>query len=110
LGVVATTYKSYSYYLADFLLVDTGCGAVEAVKRSKELMRGRIWSLFVLRLSFIGWWLWEILTLGIGSYFIAPYIQATETAFFLDVTERVEVVPAPSDEKPRSEEFQPFRL
>ena len=76
--------------------MDTGCGAVEAVKRSKELMRGRIWSLFVLRLSFIGWWLWEILTLGIGSYFIAPYIQATETAFFLDVTERVEVVPAPS--------------
>lgn len=44
------------YALANFLLVDhPELGALEAIRRSKELMRGRLWSLVVLLLSFLGW-------------------------------------------------------
>ena len=46
-------------------------------------MQGKKWNLFCLHLSFIGWYILCILTFGIGFIFLAPYIKATETCFYL---------------------------
>lgn len=58
-GIVA----SYSYYMAPFILVEhpemTGR---EAIRESKELMKGNRWRLFCLEFSFLGW---ELLAIGI---------------------------------------------
>ncbi len=48
---------SLRYVLADYVLLDEGVDSLQALRRSKELMRGRKWQLFVLEISFIGWYL-----------------------------------------------------
>lgn len=52
----------YRYRLADYcLLDDPDISALEAIRRSKALMRGRKMDLFITDLSFIGWLLLETL-------------------------------------------------
>ena len=70
-------------------------GVMEAIGRSKELMMGNKWRLFCLQLSFIGWNLLCVLTLGIGYLWLAPYQNAAETAFYLEVTGRADAMPQP---------------
>ena len=68
---------------------------MEAIGRSKELMMGNKWRLFCLQLSFIGWNLLCVLTLGIGYLWLTPYQNAAETAFYLEVTGRADAMPQP---------------
>ena len=60
-------------------------GANAARKRSMELMRGNKWRLFCLHCSFIGWLLLCILTLGILTLWIAPYLQTAQAEFYRDL-------------------------
>ncbi len=59
--------------------------AMEAIRISKEMMKGNIWRLFFLRLSFFGWHCLAILSCGIGYLWLSPYILATEAAFYLEL-------------------------
>ena len=49
------------------------------------MMKGHKFDLFWLYLSFIGWILLSILTLGIGLLWLAPYMQTAMAAFYEDV-------------------------
>ena len=81
-GIVA----EYSYSMANFILLENpGMGANEALKASKELMRGHKWELFCLRLSFFGWSLLSALTLGIGDLWLNAYKNAAEAAFYREL-------------------------
>ena len=60
-------------------------GAEEAICRSMEMMRGNKWKLFCLDLSFIGWFLLGILTLGIGLLWVEPYWLTARAAFYEEV-------------------------
>lgn len=53
-GAVAISLR---YSMANYILLDEKVDALEAISRSKAMMRGRKWHLFVLELSFIGWYL-----------------------------------------------------
>ena len=53
-GVIAISLR---YSMANYILLDERVDALEAISRSKAMMRGRKWHLFVLELSFIGWYL-----------------------------------------------------
>jgi len=48
-------------------------------------MKGKKGKLFLLDLSFIGWFLLCILTLGIGLLWLYPYILTSRAAFYEDV-------------------------
>ena len=48
-------------------------------------MKGYKMDLFLLELSFIGWWLLVLVTLGIASLWVIPYIKVTEANFYLDI-------------------------
>ncbi len=75
-----------SYSLAYFVLADDpSIGANAAIRRSKELMRGRKWKLFKLLLRFLGWFLLGLLTLGIAFFWIVPYYLAALAHFYEDV-------------------------
>lgn len=50
-------------------------------------MKGRKLRYFLLQLSFIGWWLLGILTLGLGFLWIIPYMLQTNTQFYLNLKE-----------------------
>ncbi|WP_242863956.1 DUF975 family protein [Clostridium tepidiprofundi] len=58
---------------------------MDTLRLSKEMMYGYKWKLFVLQLSFIGWGLLCVLTLGIGLLWLVPYIEMTKANFYEDV-------------------------
>lgn len=77
---------AYAYSMVPYLLYDyPELSTREAMKISREMMSGHKWDLFILDLTFIGWILLAILTLGIGVLFIEPYQQAAHTAFYEDL-------------------------
>lgn len=78
-GIVA----SYSYAMAPFILLENpDMTANEALRASKAMMNGHKMELLCLDLSFIGWNLLNVFTLGIGSLWLNPYQNAARTAFF----------------------------
>lgn len=84
-GIIA----GYRYCMAPYLMAEyPGMGIREAVDRSKDLMQGNKGRLFCLQLSYIGWWLLSILTLGILGLWIRPYVQTAQACFYLELTGR----------------------
>lgn len=77
---------AYAYCMVPYLLYDYPELSVrEAMKISREMMRGHKWELFVLDLTFIGWIILSIFTLGLGILFVEPYQQAARSAFYEDL-------------------------
>ena len=61
-GVIAM----YRYAMASYLLSENpGLGPVEALQESRLRMKGHKMKLFVLQLSFLGWWILEIFVLSL---------------------------------------------
>ena len=82
-GIVA----SYSYAMTGYILAEhPELTAGEAIKRSKEMMSGNRWRLFCLNISFIGWDILCLFTLGIGSLWLNPYKQAATAVFYRDIS------------------------
>jgi len=78
-GIIA----SYAYSMTFFIQHDNPeMAETDAIKASKEMMKGHKWELFVLDLSFIGWYLLGILTFGILFLFVTPYHNAARAAFY----------------------------
>jgi uncharacterized membrane protein len=92
-GIVA----SYRYAMAPFIMAENeDMTASEAIKASKEMMDGHKAELFFLDLSFIGWNLLNLLTLGIGSIALNPYMNAARAAFYRNLVPKA--LPQPTIE------------
>ncbi|MDW7657956.1 MAG: DUF975 family protein [Bacillota bacterium] len=75
--------KSYSYRMTPWVLADNPqIGYKRALKLSMQLTKGHKWRIFVLDLSFIGWFLLGLLACGIGVIFVAPYFQAVQAELY----------------------------
>jgi uncharacterized membrane protein len=59
--------------------------ATEAMKISREMMRGYKWKLFLLDFSFIGWWILTFITSGLGVFLLVPYTQTATAVFYEDL-------------------------
>jgi len=85
-GIIA----AISYGLAFYLMVDDpNIGVMEAINKSKKMMYGYKCKYFCLCLRFIGWILLCILTLGIGFFWLAPYMNVSFAKFYDDVKANV---------------------
>lgn len=73
-----------------YLMAEEDCGIFDAVKRSFKIMKGHKGELFVLGLSFLGWLILSMLTLGIGLLWLLPYIHVTLRIYYLSITGREE--------------------
>ncbi|MBQ4000984.1 MAG: DUF975 family protein [Lachnospiraceae bacterium] len=84
LFVIPGIIKSYSYRMVPYIIKDEpDLSAKEVLQRSKELMRGHKWHTFILDLSFLGWIILAVLTLGVLSFFwVDPYIKSTDAALY----------------------------
>ena len=83
LFIVPGIIKGYAYFMVDYLVAENpGIDYKRALEISENTMKGEKWFLFVLRLSFIGWWCLVFLTCGVGSIFLTPYIKSTEAEFY----------------------------
>lgn len=81
-GIIA----AYKYAMAHFILLENpGMKPKDAITASKEMMDGHKFELFCLGLSFFGWSLLCIMTLGIGSLWLNPYVNASYAAFYRQI-------------------------
>ena len=93
LFIIPGIIMAYAYSMAIYVSNDhPELSSMEAIRKSKELMRGHKWDLFVLDLSFIGWILLCCITGGIGFFFLLPYLEAAHAEFYRELTEQVEDV------------------
>lgn len=88
LFIIPGIVKGLAYSMTPFIMAENpDMTAKEAIKASQELMDGHKGELFTLGLTFFGWLLLCALTLGIGSFFLNPYMNAAYAAFYRDITE-----------------------
>ena len=91
--VVPGIIKAIAYTLVDFILGDEkykDLSYTEVLKKSEEMMMGHKMDYFVLGLSFIGWHILAIFTLGLLEIWLIPYQTVATTKFLLDVKEAYE--------------------
>lgn len=86
--------KIYSYYMTYYIQCDhPEYSWKEAITESRRMMDGYKWKLFCLELSFIGWDIVGMLTMGIGTYWVAPYKYAAVANFYEDLKKQYENTP-----------------
>lgn len=104
-GVVA----SYSYAMTPYIKAEfPEIAPKEAVAASKKLMYGNRYRLFCLDMSFIGWALLCVLTLGIGFLWLNPYMNAARADFYREISGTRPTADVPLDdffEVPNDENF-----
>lgn len=83
-GIIAAINYSLVYFVK---LDNPELGALEVLRKSKEMMNGHKWDFFVLILSFLGWAILGIFTLGILYLWLVPYIQVTYANFYNSLKE-----------------------
>ena len=94
LFVIPGIIAAYRYSMAPYIMAEhPDLSAMEAIEQSKQMMSVNKWRLFCLQLSFIGWYLLAALTAGIGGIFLAPYVKAAYTAFYLDLMNKLPASP-----------------
>jgi len=87
--IVPYFIKVYAYSMVPYIMADDPqVGAKRALKISMQLTRGHKWRMFVLDLSFIGWYLLGLLALVVGVLFVLPYINATKAELYLELRSR----------------------
>ena len=78
LFIIPGIVKGYSYSMAMYVLADNkGKSAKECIAESKAMTNGHKMELFVLDLSFIGWYLLSALTCGLALLYLVPLLNAT---------------------------------
>ena len=82
--IIPGIVKSYSYRMVPYILADNpNIGYRRALDLSNQMTRGHKFRIFVLDLSFIGWFLLGFLALLIGVLFVLPYFNATNAELYV---------------------------
>lgn len=88
--VVPGIIKAYEYSMIPYLLAENpNITTDEAFSLSKQMTTGQKMNLFVLDLSFLGWYFLGFLCFGIGALFVQPYDIAAFTEVYLILKESV---------------------
>ena len=82
--VIPGWIMTYSYRMVPYILAEnTDISGIEALRRSRAMMKGHKWSTFVYDLSFIGWFILSGITLGIvGIFYVNPYKRNADAALY----------------------------
>ena len=76
--IIAIGLMMAPYILKD----DQQISAMDALKKSWEVTKGHKMKIFWLGLSFIGWGILCLMTLGIGFFFLTPYMYTTFAHYY----------------------------
>ena len=83
LFVIPGIVKHYAYAMTFFIQYDhPEMTETDAITESRKMMYGHKMELFILDLSFLGWYLLAALTFGLLLLYVAPYHKAAHTAFY----------------------------
>lgn len=78
-GIIVSLGFSMTFFI---MADDKDISGIDAMKQSWEMMQGHKWELFCLMIRFIGWYLLCLLTFGIGSLWLQPYVTVTQLNFY----------------------------
>ena len=88
--VVPGIIKAYEYSMIPYLLAENpNITMDEAFSLSKQMTTGQKMNLFVLDLSFLGWYFLGFLCFGVGALFVKPYDVAAFAEVYLILKESV---------------------
>lgn len=94
--IIPGVILSLAYALVPFIVVDNPELPIDDVlTRSRKMMKGHKWDLFILCWTFIGWFLLSILTFGIGFLFLTPYVTVSIVEFYSRVKKEFKLKTAP---------------
>ena len=94
LALVINIFIELTYELVSLIIIENNddVGAIDSLAASRKLMKGYKWRLFKLNLSFIGWGILCIFTVGIGFLWLVTYINMSTVNFYRElVKEREEL-------------------
>ena len=84
--IIPSIIKAFAYSMTPYILKDyPELSANQAINLSVRMMKGHKFDLFYLYLSFIGWGILSVFTLGLGYLWLMPYMYASMAAFYQDV-------------------------
>lgn len=85
LFIIPGIIKAYEYRMIPYILGDNSdISREEAFALSSHMMQGNKWKVFVLDLSFLGWYILNGITLGIlGIFYVNPYVNQTNAALYM---------------------------
>ena len=83
-GIIAALNYSLVYYIK---LDNPELGVMEVLNKSKQMINGHRWEYLVLGLSFIGWAILGVFTLGILYFWLIPYMEVTYANFYNSLKE-----------------------
>ena len=82
--IIPGIIKSYAYRFVPYILAENpDMDGNRALEISNEMTKGHKFSIFVLDLSFLGWYLLGVLALLIGTLFVHPYVDATNAELYM---------------------------
>ena len=84
LTIVGAVIKYYSYYAVPYIVAENpGIGTLEAITLSRRMMNGHKKEAFLFDLSYIGWYLLMLVTLGLSDLFYGlPYRMAGRSEYY----------------------------
>ena len=68
--------------MAGLIVIDSDLSAIDAIKKSWEMMKGYKWNYFVFLLSFLGWIILAPFTLFILFIWLIPYMTVAEVLYY----------------------------
>ena len=102
LFVIPGIIKAYSYSMTFYILADhPEMSAKDAIRTSQVMMEGHKMDLFILELSFFGWYLLCGITFGLAALYVGPYVSASHAMFYETIKNEKVATAAP--EAPASE-------
>lgn len=81
-GIIAIIRYSMVYFIMND---NPGIGVMDAISLSKDMMKGHKGRLFMLWLSFIGWFILGLIPFGIGLLWVVPYYNSAKANFYEDL-------------------------
>jgi uncharacterized membrane protein len=86
LFIIPGIIKFFAYAMTPYIIAENpNIDAMAAIDKSQEMMKGHKMELFMLHLSFIGWYLLAALTFGVGMIFLLPYVKTAEANFYIEL-------------------------
>ena len=82
LFIVPGIILALAYAFADFLIMDSKISGIDALKKSRTMMKGYKGNYFVFLLSFIGWYLLVAPTLGLIMIWLFPYMSVAMVMYY----------------------------
>ncbi len=86
--IIGGIIKHYSYSMVPYIIAENShIAPKDAIKISREMMKGNKWKAFLLDVTFLGWEILNIVTLGLAGLYYNPYYLATQAALYKTLRE-----------------------